>query len=136
MVIEIVFEKGKSFWEKLITKLQGFSHVAILMDGYKYETHPRHGVIVNPAGDYSKSLTVPYEISKETQLHIIKAAKMFEKQGFSRWSVIAKGVQMLTGIWIGGRPEKFDCASWVAFCLWPEKNWWKYDIKKVYENII
>lgn len=138
MELTVLFEKRDSFWENLIQKFQGFSHVAIAMNGKKYETHPNHGVLVNRYIEDSYKNTVKFviQVSDETVKHIERSAEMFQKQGYNRLSLLFILIQILTGVWVGGRPNKFNCASWVAYCLWPEKQWYKFDIKKVYENII
>ena len=57
MKATIHFEKGKSFWEYVIMSVMAekqkqsnihvnpFSHVAILVENYRYTTHPKKGLI-------------------------------------------------------------------------------------------
>jgi hypothetical protein len=136
MQILIIFETRDSFWENLIQRFQGFSHVFIVMEGMRYETHPKHGVIVSRYTNTNDKNVIHKKITYTQATRIARQAAIHSRQGYSRISLLQGLIRQLTGVWIGGKPDKFNCASWVAFCLWPENpDWYKFNLVDIYEKV-
>ena len=137
--ILVIFEKRDTFWERLIIRFQNYSHVAIVMEGMKIETHPKHGVIVSKFSEGAhpeRRTKIEHRVTYKIATHIKRETSIHTGKGYNYLSILQGLIYGLTGFWIGGKPDKFNCATWVAFCLWPESEWWKYDIKAVMERLI
>jgi len=138
MTVDVIFETRDSFWENLIQKFQGFSHVYFVMEGMRYETHPRHGVIVSKytEGDHPELKTkIQHNISYTTAAHIKRTVEKYKGRDYGRMSMLQTLFYDWTGLWVGGIPEKPRCDLFVALCFWPESEWWKESIKSIYKKI-
>lgn len=145
--ITILFEKGQTFAEKAIIKLQEtkakelfadvpcFSHCSIMIDSMVYQTHPAHGVMKSK---FTEGGHPELRCMVETAVYnkdCLKAHLDFlveNENKYYKWGVVAQLIYMLTWTWLGNKkPTKFYCSKLVAYAL-GFKSYYKMDMLDIY----